>query len=92
MPNEDKPRLSSYQVEEKAGDAAAILHHPVFVDAMENVYSRAVGTLLAADIGSLTATQAHAMMKAVNEIQTQLKQYVDDHKLRQKYHGGEKHG
>lgn len=90
MPNEDqKPRLSNYEVEEKAGRAKAILQDPVFIEAMGDVYSRAVGTLLSADVGSLTATHAHAMMKAISDIQAQLKQYETDHKVRQKYNKGD---
>jgi len=91
MPNDQqKPRLSNYEIEQRAGEANSILRHPVFISALEEVYSRAVGTLLGADVGSLTATQAHAMMKAINDLQAQLKQYEVDHELRNKYHKGDK--
>jgi hypothetical protein len=57
---------------------------------MDDVYSRAVKTLLAADIGSLTASTAHASIKAITEVRAQLAQYVSDHKVRQKYSKGDK--
>jgi len=92
MPNEpQKPRLSNFEVEEKAGEANAILNNPVFKMAMDEIHSRAVGTLVGADVGSLTATQAHAMIKAVNELKTQLSQYEVDNQMRQKYYKGDKH-
>ena len=91
MSNEDqKPRLSNFEVEEKALEADTILHNPVFIEAIEQVYSRAVGTLLSADVGSLTATHAHGIMKAIVDIQAQLKEYIADHKVRQKYNKGDK--
>ena len=91
MKSEDNPHLSNHEVEVKSGEAEAILHHHVFVGAMSDVYSRAVRMLLEADVGSLTAQQAHAMMKAINELKAQLEQYINDHKVRQKYYKDEGH-
>jgi len=87
---DQKPRLSNYEVEERAGEAEGILNHPVFKDAMDTIYSRALGTLMSTDVGSLTATQAHAMIKAVSELKAQLGQYVADNKMRQKFNKGDK--
>jgi hypothetical protein len=56
---------------------------------MQDVYSRAAGTLLEAEVGSLTANSAHAMMKAVLDIRSQLEQYINDHKMRAKYNKGD---
>jgi len=80
--------LSSYEVDERATEAEVLLQNPVFQMAMEDVYSRATGTLLNADVGSLTAATAHATMKAINEIRGQLEQYVTDRKMRQKFQKG----
>jgi len=55
---------------------------------MDDIYSRAEGILLNAEVGSLTASAAHATMKAVRDIINQLEQYVADNKMRQKYHKG----
>ena len=90
LQTDSKPRLSNREVEEKAADATEILHHPVFKDAMNDVYSRMEGILLEADVGSLTASAAHATMKAIIAVRNQLEQYVTDHKLRQKYNKGDK--
>ncbi len=90
MEQEQKPRLSNHEVEEKAVEAQELLNNSVFQSAMDDIYSRAAGTLLAAEIGSLTASAAHASMKAVYDIRAQLEQYVADHKMRQKYNKGDK--
>ena len=88
--HKDKPRLSNFETEEKAGEANALLNHPVLKEAIIDIYSRATGTLAEADVGSLTAGAAHAMMKATLELQKQLEQYVNDDKVRQKYNKGDK--
>ena len=82
--------LNNFETEEKAHNAEALLKNDVFNNAMDDVYSRAVGTLLQAEIGSLTASAAHAMMLAVTDIRHQLEQYINDHKMRQKYNKGDK--
>jgi hypothetical protein len=81
-------RLSNLEVEEKAANAQAVLNDPTFINAMEDVYSRAEGILLDAEVGSLTAGAAHATMKAIKDIRNQLDQYIADNKMRQKYHKG----
>ena len=91
MPNDlEKSRLSNFEVDERAGEADAILNNPVFRQAMDEIHSRQVGILVGADVGSLTATQAHAMIRAINELKTQLQQYRVDADLRHKYHKGDK--
>jgi hypothetical protein len=86
--SQQNSRLSNLEVEEKAANAQAVLNDPTFIDAMEDVYSRAEGILLDAEVGSLTASAAHATMKAIKDIRIQLNQYIDDNKMRQKYHKG----
>jgi hypothetical protein len=83
-----KARLSDYEVEEKSADSHSILNHPVFQGAVDDVYSRAEGILLDSEVGSLTASAAHATMKAITDIRNQLEQYVNDHKMRKKYPTG----
>jgi hypothetical protein len=87
---EQKPRLSNFEVEEKAAEAESILDNPVLKEALDSIHSRALGTLTAEDVGSLTAAHAHAMIKAITELREQLKQYIADHKVRQKYNKGDK--
>ena len=81
-------RLSNLEVEEKAANSQALLNDPTFNGAINDIYSRAEGILLDADVGSLTASAAHATMKAIKDIRIQLNQYIDDNKMRQKYHKG----
>jgi len=87
--NPNQPRqLSDYEADERATEAEVLLQNPVFISALDEVYSRAVGTLLSADVGSLTASTAHATMKAIRDIRSQLEQYISDRKMRQKFHKG----
>jgi hypothetical protein len=91
MPDQKpEPRLSNHEVEEKAAEAESLLASEVFQSAMNGVYSRAVGTLLSTEVGSLTATGAHATMKAIIDIRSQLEDFINDHKMRQKYNKGDK--
>ena len=88
MPEEnlrDRQSLSNYQVDERAAEAKAILDNSVFKDALDDVYSRSLGILLNSDVGSLTASTAHASMKAIRDIRSQLESYVSDQKMRQKF-------
>lgn len=79
-------------MEERAAEARVILNNPVFKNALEDVYSRALGTLLNADVGSLTAGTAHASIKAVRDVQKQLEQYVADKLMRDKFSKGNSSG
>ena len=83
-------RLDNRGVTEKAEKAKAVLDSEVLHDALLDIYSRASGTLLDAEVGSLTASSAHAMMKSVLDLQLQLEQYISDDKMRQKYNKGDK--
>jgi hypothetical protein len=89
-PKAEVPRLSNHEVQEKAGRAKDLLASDVFISAMNEVYSRAAGTLVNADVGSLTATGAHATMKAIVDIRNQLQDFINDNKMRQKYNKGDK--
>jgi hypothetical protein len=76
-------------VDERAAEAQAILNNSVFKDALDDVYSRSLGILLNADVGSLTASTAHASMKAVQSVRKQLEEYITDKKMRQHYRKSE---
>lgn len=80
-----KSRLSDHEINERAEEAKAILANPVFMAALGDIHSRAYGTLLAADVGSLTASTAHATLKAIRDIRGQLEYYITDQKMRQRY-------
>jgi len=80
--------LSDLEIDERAAEAKAILANPVFVSALNDIHSRAYGTLLNADVGSLTATTAHATLKAIRDIRGQLEYYITDQKMRQRYGSG----
>jgi len=86
LPNQgSKPRLSNLQVDERAAEAQDLLTNPVLKGALDDVYSRALGTLLNADVGSLTASTAHATMKAIRDVKKQLEDYITDKKMRERF-------
>lgn len=76
-------------MDEKAAEAKALLENPVLKEALDMVYSRAAGILLNTDVGSLTASTAHATMKAVTQLRSQLEQFVADSRMRQKFSKGD---
>jgi hypothetical protein len=82
--------LSNFQVEERAAEAEMLLQNAVLKTALDDIHSRAMGTLMEADVGSLTAGAAHASIKAITDLRNQLKQYIADHKMRQRYNKGDK--
>lgn len=81
----EKSRLSDLEIDNRAAEAQELLNNPVFKSAFDDVYSRALGTLLNADIGSLTASTAHATMKAIQDVRKQLEDYVTDKKMRDRF-------
>jgi len=92
MPEEQSPdqppqksQLSDYEVDERAEEAKSILANPVFTSALADIHSRAYGTLLSADVGSLTASTAHATLKAIRDIKGQLEYYITDQKMRKRF-------
>jgi hypothetical protein len=87
---DQKSRLNNYEVEERAMEAEALLVNSVLNSALDDIHSRHMGTLLEADVGSLTASAAHASLKAITDLRNQLKEYIADHKVRQKYNKGDK--
>lgn len=90
-PKENR-RLSDYEIDERATEAEVLLKNPVFQSALNDVYSRTIGTLLNADVGSLTASTAHATLKALKDINDQLEQYITDRKMRHKFAKREDNG
>ena len=86
---EHKP-LSDLEVDERAAEAQSLLDNPVFAEALNDIYSQALGTLLNSDVGSLTASTAHATMKAIRDVRVQLELYITDKKMRSKYGKGNK--
>ena len=87
--NQPERRLSNFEVEEKAAQAQTILNDPVFQGAYDDVYSKAIQALLNADVGSLTASAAHASIKAIVAIRNQLEEYISDDKVRKKFNTGD---
>lgn len=79
-------RLSNLEVEERAADAKALLGSEIFNRALKDIHSQQLGILVSAEVGSLTASAAHAMLKALEMIKSQLDQYIADQSMRQKYH------
>lgn len=79
------PPLSDLEIDNKAAEAKDLLANPLLQEALGTVYSAAVQQLLNADVGSLTAATAHAMMKTIPAVRTQLESYINDAKVRTKF-------
>lgn len=80
-----KAPLSDFQIDERAAEARNLLENTLLNEALDTIYSKAVTQLLNVDVGSLTAATAHAMMKAIPAVRSQLESYVNDAKMRQKH-------
>jgi hypothetical protein len=70
--------MLSPEIEERAADARMIQNSKVFKEAMENLMAEYTRKLVQADVGSLTATTAHASMKVLADVQGQLKSFIDE--------------
>lgn len=75
------PQRTRFEIEERRCDAEALLNNPMFQEAMQGIWDAAIQKLLIAPIGDLTATQAHATMRAIDEIRNHLKSVVNDDKM-----------
>lgn len=80
------------ELEERAAEAQAILNNPAFKAAMECIHSRSLNILIAADVGSLTASSAHATLKALRDVEAQLADFSTELALRRKFPKGYKNG
>ena len=87
-----KPRLSDIEVDERATEAVFLLEHPLLQECMDNIYSRYIVQLQNADINTLTAATAHAMIKAVSELRSELTAVLTEQKLRSKHNRGRPNG
>lgn len=88
----NKQPLSDIEVDERATEAVFLLEHPLLQECMENIYSRYITALQNADINTLTATTAHAMIKAVGELRSELTSILTEQKLRSKRNRGKSNG
>lgn len=87
------PALSDFEIDERAAEAEALLQNKVLQWALDDIYSRHYGILMDAEVGSLTASTAHATLKALEDVRHQLEQYISDRKMRLRYPTkGEKNG
>jgi hypothetical protein len=80
--------LSPLEIEERAATARDILNTPLIRELFETMHSRQVGILLEAPVGSLTASAAHAMMRAIRELQSELQSVVTDKKMYERFNRG----
>ena len=74
-------QLSPLERQERANDARHLLNHPLLLEAFDALQKRSIEELLAARLGDLTAQEAHARMKALDEIRGYLNSIVNDEKV-----------
>jgi hypothetical protein len=77
--------LSPIELDERAASAQNFLNDPVVKEIFSELRSQYTGTLMQADVGSLTATTAHAMLRALEDIHAALVSKVNDKKMYDKY-------
>lgn len=75
-------RDSDLVIRERATEAVGLVENPIFQDAILKVRQQTYAELLAAPIGSLTATALHAKLVALEDIPSQLKLFINDAKMR----------
>lgn len=75
--------VKSYDdVEEDYAEAAMILNSRVFNTVLSTLRDIYIRQLLECEVNSLTATTAHASMKVVEDVKSELQFLVNDYKIR----------
>lgn len=75
-------KLSPIQLEERAAEAVAVLGNEIFNSVFADLQKEYLEALIQAEVGGLTAVQAHASMKALEAVRQKLQSYVNDYKLK----------
>jgi len=86
-----KKQLSPLEMEERAAVARDFLNNPIIQEIFADMSSRQVGILYEADIGSLTAGTAHAMLRAIDSVKSELESILTDKKMHDKFYRETKH-
>lgn len=76
-----KQALSHLEIEERAATARDFIDNPMIQGMFDGMRSRQLGILMNAEIGSLTASAAHAMLLAIEGVQGELESIVTDKKM-----------
>lgn len=76
------PKFTDEEVEELSSEARMLLNSRVFSMALEDLQGRYVQCLLTNDVGSLTATTAHASMKVLDDVRGALQAYINEAAMR----------
>lgn len=71
----------AYQLGVDAADARALINSEIFDRAMKALEVRYMKELVQAPLGDLTATAAHARLKAIQDIRMHLNSYSTDEKM-----------
>lgn len=77
-------KMSDFEVMERATDSIALNENPTFQQALIELRKRYYTELMEAGVGTLTATAAHAKLKALEDIPGQLKIFINDATMRRK--------
>jgi hypothetical protein len=74
-------KLDPLQVQERAHEAQSIIDSPVFKEAHLALRKQYFNDLLQAPVYDLTARQAHARLRALEDVIGQLKSFVTEDKM-----------
>ena len=73
--------MDRVRIAERAEQAQALLDNPLLKEAFVALKERYYSSLIQAEVGTLTASTAHASMKVLEDVQNQLKSVINDDKL-----------
>lgn len=71
----------TYEIDNRAAEALAVLDNPMFKEAMAEIRKEYYDQLENAEVGSLTAAAAHASLRVARDFEQRLRSIVNDKKM-----------
>lgn len=75
---------SSYELDERAANARALLNNPMLIEAFDALKDRYTLGFQNAELGSPQALANHSKLKVIEEIKRELESVISDQKISQK--------
>jgi hypothetical protein len=84
MKQQNPQRRSDYELDERAAEAAFLLNHVLFKEAMSTLQERYIAQISASKVGSDDLLSAHAKLKVLSEFYEHFRQIVTDKQMADK--------
>ena len=78
------PRMSDYDLDERAAEATFLLNHPIFKEVFEILRHRYIEQISASFTGSNDMLSAHAKLRVLHEVQSSIEALINDKKMADK--------